>query len=50
MNEWISFQIFDFILRSFVSFFWDFNEGNSKKEDLQMVVLKSAKKNDGKSP
>ena len=37
----LSFQMFDFILRNFVLFFWDFNRGSSKKEDLQMVVLKS---------
>ena len=30
-----------FILRNFVLFFWDFNGGMSKREDLQMVVMKS---------
>ena len=32
-------QIFDFILWNFVLFFWDFNGGSSKKEDLQIVLL-----------
>ena len=31
-------------LRNFVSFFRDFNGGSSKKEDLQMVALKSEEK------
>ena len=30
-----------FTLRNFELFFWDFNGGKSKREDLQMVVMKS---------
>ena len=40
----ISFQIFDLILRNFISFFRDFNGGSSRKEHLQMLVLKSKEK------
>ena len=36
--------MFYFILRNFVLFLWGFNGGNSKKEDLQMVLLKSEEK------
>ena len=32
------------MLRNFVLFFWDFNGGSSRKEDLQMVLLKSVEK------
>ena len=31
----------NFILQNFVLFFWDFNGSNSKKKDLQMLVMKS---------
>ena len=34
----ISFQIFDFMLRNFVLFFWDFNWSSHRKEDLQMLL------------
>ena len=37
----ISFQIFDLILRNFISFFWDFNGGSTKKEHLQILILTS---------
>ena len=37
----ISFQIFDLILLNFISFFWDFNGGSTRKGHLQILVLKS---------
>ena len=37
----ISFQIFDSILQNFKWFFWDFNGSSTRKEHLQMLVLKS---------
>ena len=40
----ISFQIFDLILRNFISFFWDFNGGSTRKGHLQILVLKSKEK------
>ena len=40
----ISFQIFDLILRNFISFFWDFNGGSTRKEHLHILVLKSKQK------
>ena len=40
----ISFQIFDLMLRNFISFFWDFNGGSFRKQHLQMLVLKSKEK------
>ena len=40
----ISFQIFDFSLRNFVLFFWDFNGRSNRKENLQMLLLKSEEK------
>ena len=40
----ISFQIFDLILRNFISFFWDFNGGSTRKDHLQILVLKSKEK------
>ena len=43
----ISFQIIDVILRNFTLFF-RFNGSSSRKEDLQMIVLKSEEKNNGK--
>ena len=39
----ISFQIFDVILRNF-TVFWDFNRSSSRKENLQMLLLKSEEK------
>ena len=32
------------ILRNFISLFWDFNRGSTRKEHLQMLVLKSKEK------
>ena len=43
----ISFQIFYLILRNFISFFWDFNGGSTRKDHLQILELKSKEKNDG---
>ena len=40
----ISFQIFYLILRNFISFFWDFNGGSTRKGHLQILVLKSKEK------
>ena len=40
LRNFISFQISKFILQNFILHFWDFNGGTSKKEDLQMAVLK----------
>ena len=40
----IYFQFFDLILRHFRSFFWDFNGGSTKKDHLQMLVLKNLRK------
>ena len=40
----ISFQIFDLILLNFISFFWDFNGGSTRKGHLQILVLKSKEK------
>ena len=40
----ISFQTFDLILWNFILFLWDFNGSSTRKEDLQMLVLKSKKK------
>ena len=37
----ISLQIFDLILWNLISFFWDFNEGRTRKEHMQILVLKS---------
>ena len=37
----IFFQIFDLILRNFISFFRDLNRGSGRKEHLQILVLKS---------
>ena len=39
----ISFQIFDVILQNF-TVFWDFNRSSSRKENLQMLLLKSEEK------
>ena len=40
----IYFQFFDLILRHFRSFFSDFNGGSTKKDHLQMLVLKNLRK------
>ena len=40
----ISFQIFDQFYGISYHFFWDFNGGNSRKEHLQMIVLKYKEK------
>ena len=40
------YQIFDFISWNFTLFFRDFKESRSKKEGLQMIVLKSEGKNE----
>ena len=38
------FPNFDFILRNFTLFFWDFNKSSSRKKDLQMCLLKPEEK------
>ena len=40
----IAFYSFDFILRNFALFFWDFNGSSSGKEDAQMLVMKYGEK------
>ena len=41
---WNSFQIFDLILRNFISFFWDFNRGSNRKGHLQNLYWNLRKK------
>ena len=43
MMKYLS-NFFDLILRNFISFFWDFNGGSTRKDHLQMLVLKSKEK------
>ena len=40
----IYFQIFDKLLRNFILFFKDFNGRSTRKEYLQMILLKSKEK------
>ena len=43
-NMHIAFYSFDFVLRNFALFFWDFNGSSSGKEDAQMLVMKYGEK------